>query len=182
MRLEKTHFSLRNRFLSVSHKQFLSLVDTFKAATEQSFATPCKLQVEALESHRVYTSCVYASFNDPDLTQMIDKENNNRLLVRSDTVDAITKDVWKKSGNVRVRIYPIDDKAAPQSAFAEVELGRGNRRLATFYMQPSIRLALTMMRAAHPKMAVGDGYEDIGIPHPGIPAGLPLGGRFFYHQ
>lgn len=177
MTFETTRFSLSNRFFSVSHEQFLSLVDTFKTATEQSFATPCKIQVEALKSHRVYTT-----FYDPALMQMIDEENNNRLLVRSDTIDAVTKDVWKKSGNVQVSIHPVDDKAAPQSAFAQAEFGCGNRRLATFYMQPSISLALTMMRATHPKMTIGDGRENHGLRHRGIPAGIPLGGRFFYHQ
>ena len=168
------HWSLKNIFLPVTHRQFVDYTSQFKKAAEVSFGTECSLQIRALTKPKAYTT-----FCDDDIESALDEINEGNTILKTENLSDVTLDVWLNSSYVEVNVTPIDHQQAPDSAFGHAEFKGEKTRQATFYIQPNGEDVKHAMVLSATGKILGDGFESNGSISGRISSGLArLGLRF----
>lgn len=157
-------FSLRNKFFTISHAQFISLASGFKQALENGYSTPVSTAIRGLTSPKEYTSLYI-----PTLMEEIDHRNNQRTLGNTDSIESVTHEMWNKAKYLEIIFRPIDPTQAPESAFAHAEFKGAIPHQATFYAQ-CMRDAspISDFIAANQAMRLGDGFDSNSVRGDGL--------------
>ncbi|MFA5591950.1 MAG: hypothetical protein WC989_01370 [Micavibrio sp.] len=162
-------FSLSNRFFAVSYREFQNYCADFQVAVGYVAATPFKAVAAGYSIPKEYTTIYDDSLNDA-----CESINAQARQFEGILPSDITEEMWRDAKYVDVLIKPLDEEAAPRSAFAHMEFKGHLDRTATFYVQPDDALAgvKELMLGRYPDKIAGDGYADHSNSNSFIKAGL----------
>ena len=154
-------WSLSNKSLPISHKQFVALTLQFKEAAEQSFGTMCVLQIRVLSAPKLFpTFCARDA----------DKRNEENTLLETACLGAVSRALWTRAAHVEVAIRPVDERRAQAYAFAHVEFKGAHPKRATFHVRPDGKDAREAILAQNRNKIRGDGFASHGTRADSIPS------------
>ncbi|CAN5220445.1 hypothetical protein BH11CYA1_BH11CYA1_34970 [soil metagenome] len=150
-----TRLSISNFVFAISFDQFKAMVQQYKQAAEQSFGTPCSLEIRAMNRIKMTSSFMH----DDDTMDWMDKQNSAAVFFRTGELSVFLPQTFAEAVYIEVIFAPIDAKAAPNYAFAHIEFKGSRPRQATFYMQPEGSQAVENFKAKFRFKKFGDGYK-----------------------
>lgn len=149
-----TRFSISNLLLPISFAQFCAMVQEYQQFAERSFATPCSLQIKAMNRIKMTSTFMH----DDDTMEWIDEQNRKAVFRETSELSVFPSEIFDRAVYIEVIIAPVDKSAAPNYAFAHVEFKGSRRRQATFYIQPDGEDAVSCLRKKFRFQIFGDGY------------------------
>lgn len=153
-----SRWSLSNKVLPVSQRQFLDLTQEFMDACAQSWRGPVKAEITLYNAPALYTTFLL----EPEERAAITAHNDSITLLKTGQLKDITPINWEIAEHAAVTLRPQNPDAAPQHAFAHIEFKGNFNRRATYYIQCSGDEARNTILAKHPLMTTGGGYERHG--------------------
>jgi hypothetical protein len=123
-------WSLNNRLLPISYRQFVKLTEQFKRTAEKSYDSKCQLTVNASRALARHTT-----FFGDNMQRGLDEANKPDHVFRAG-VAKITKDFWRNAQHVCVEVRPLTGVAARRGYSASVTFDlRADPKKANFYIQ-----------------------------------------------
>jgi hypothetical protein len=130
------------------------MVQEYQQFAERSFATPCSLQIKAMNRIKMTSTFMH----DDDTMEWIDEQNRKAVFRETSELSVFSSEIFDRAVYIEVIIAPVDKSAAPNYAFAHVEFKGSRRRQATFYIQPDGEDAVSCLRKKFRFQIFGDGY------------------------
>src|SRR3990167_322090 len=104
-----TRLSISNCLFSISFAQFQAMVHEYKQIAERSFATPCSLQIKAMNRIKM-TSTIMHDYGTMD---WIDEQNRKAVFFQTYELSGFSLETFNSATYIEVIIAPVDKQAAP---------------------------------------------------------------------
>ena len=123
-----------NFFRPISRKQFIDVVEKFRAAAEEHFCTKCRLEISVLNQPRASYSGTLIAFVDMALAL-----DDKATFYKTENPVTIDAEIWKQAASFKIALLPVsqdvdflgggyfDKKTAPRTIDFDI-VPHANRR------------------------------------------------------